>query len=131
MGDETKDDADGIQVNVRIRPLSSSVSDPPSAWKFSSTSLLREDQAHGNKVFDFDHVLGPSTTNAQLHETVSVPLVTRFLQGFNATVFAFGQTGSGKQVRAHIYMYTSCSQPCLATMRPARPNTPHRTGRTP
>jgi kinesin family protein 5 len=46
--------------------------------------------------FAFDHVFPPSTTQVNFYETTGKPVVTSCLAGFNGTVFAYGQTSSGK-----------------------------------
>ena len=46
--------------------------------------------------FAFDRVLGPLATQQQVFEETAKPLVQHVLQGYNATVFAYGATGCGK-----------------------------------
>ncbi|QRW16483.1 kinesin motor domain protein [Rhizoctonia solani] len=48
------------------------------------------------QVFTFDQAHSPGTTQHQLFSTTAAPLVERFVQGFNCTVLAYGQTSSGK-----------------------------------
>ncbi|THU74943.1 hypothetical protein C4D60_Mb04t38710 [Musa balbisiana] len=43
----------------------------------------------------FDHVFGPGCTNADVYRNVS-STIAGVVQGLNATVFAYGSTGSGK-----------------------------------
>ncbi|KAJ8513950.1 hypothetical protein OPV22_004384 [Ensete ventricosum] len=43
----------------------------------------------------FDHVFGPGCTNADVYRNIS-STISGVLQGLNATVFAYGSTGSGK-----------------------------------
>ena len=45
--------------------------------------------------FKFDQVFGPSTRQAEVYAAVE-PLVVAASEGYNATVFAYGCTGSGK-----------------------------------
>ncbi|PHJ22273.1 kinesin motor domain-containing protein [Cystoisospora suis] len=52
--------------------------------------------SNSSKVFRFDGVCPVSTTQQQLFEKHVQPLVDEVLQGFNCTVFAYGQTGTGK-----------------------------------
>lgn len=47
------------------------------------------------KVWEFDEVFDPSTTQEQVYSDVSA-LVTSVLDGYNVCIFAYGQTGSGK-----------------------------------
>lgn len=47
------------------------------------------------KRYCFDHVFGPDSTNADVYKSVC-STITGVIQGLNATVFAYGSTGSGK-----------------------------------
>ncbi|KAI0217349.1 Kinesin- protein 11, partial [Massospora cicadina] len=47
-------------------------------------------------IFRFDHAFGPQTTQGELFETVVSPILDEVLMGFNCTIFAYGQTGTGK-----------------------------------
>ncbi|GAQ77849.1 Kinesin-like protein [Klebsormidium nitens] len=48
------------------------------------------------KQYVFDRALGENATNAMLYNVTVAPLVHGVLRGLNATVFAYGATGSGK-----------------------------------
>lgn len=48
------------------------------------------------KLFTFDGVYYMEDTTQQIYEDICFPLVEGVLQGFNGTVFAYGQTGCGK-----------------------------------
>ncbi|PFH35408.1 kinesin motor domain-containing protein [Besnoitia besnoiti] len=54
--------------------------------------------SNSSKVFRFDGVCPVSTSQQQLFEQHAQPLVDEVLQGFNCTIFAYGQTGTGKTV---------------------------------
>lgn len=43
-----------------------------------------------------DHVFGPEKTNINIFDTVVKPIVKSAVDGFNGTIFAYGQTSSGK-----------------------------------
>lgn len=47
-------------------------------------------------AFAFDHVYDAESTQEEVYERTARPLVDDFVAGYNATVFCFGQTGSGK-----------------------------------
>ena len=49
-------------------------------------------------IFNFrlDHIFDPEKTNNDVFETVVKPIVDAAVNGFNGTVFAYGQTSSGK-----------------------------------
>uniref|UniRef100_A0A8D2NJ24 Kinesin-like protein n=1 Tax=Zosterops lateralis melanops TaxID=1220523 RepID=A0A8D2NJ24_ZOSLA len=48
------------------------------------------------KTFTFDAVYDASSRQADLYDETVRPLIDSVLQGFNGTVFAYGQTGTGK-----------------------------------
>eukprot|EP00043_Microstomoeca_roanoka_P016084 m.162729 g.162729 ORF g.162729 m.162729 type:complete len:129 (+) comp16388_c0_seq53:450-836(+) len=49
-----------------------------------------------SKTFSYDHVFGPEATQLDVYRTLVEPLLDEVLTGFNCTVFAYGQTGTGK-----------------------------------
>lgn len=46
--------------------------------------------------FNFDHVLPQATSQHALYMATAHPLIERFVEGFNCTILAYGQTSSGK-----------------------------------
>jgi hypothetical protein len=46
--------------------------------------------------FTFDQVHGQDSTQHSLFIATTQPLISRFLEGFNCTILAYGQTSSGK-----------------------------------
>lgn len=48
------------------------------------------------KTFTFDAVFSPDSTQADVYNEVARPIVENVLQGYNGTIFAYGQTGTGK-----------------------------------
>lgn len=48
------------------------------------------------KLFTFDGVYYTDSTTQQIYEDICFPLVSGVLDGYNGTVFAYGQTGCGK-----------------------------------
>ena len=49
-----------------------------------------KDQA---KNFAFDYVFGPDTPQSNIYEQTAFSLVNNVLEGYNGTIFAYGQTG--------------------------------------
>lgn len=41
-------------------------------------------------------VFGPSAQQRDLYDQAVIPIVNEVLEGFNCTIFAYGQTGTGK-----------------------------------
>lgn len=57
----------------------------------------RDDPSTDNvKVFTFDAVYDWNSSQQDLYEETVRPLVSSVLDGFNGTIFAYGQTGTGK-----------------------------------
>jgi hypothetical protein len=48
------------------------------------------------QAFAFDQVHPPSTTQHAMFTSTAEPLISRFVEGFNCTILAYGQTSSGK-----------------------------------
>ena len=46
--------------------------------------------------YTFDRVFGPETTQAEIYASAAAPITQAVLQGYNGTIFAYGQTSSGK-----------------------------------
>ena len=44
--------------------------------------------------FQFDRIFGPDSTQSSVFEETATPLVNDVLAGYNATIFAYGQTGN-------------------------------------
>ncbi|KAG5191841.1 kinesin-like protein [Tribonema minus] len=52
--------------------------------------------AYGTHAFTFDRVYGERSTQSEVYESNARDIVDSSLQGYNATIFAYGQTGAGK-----------------------------------
>merc|ERR1712059_61732 len=90
-----------IQVFLRARPLNKSevaakaysIVDIPSHKEV----VVREKiNANHTKNFQFDRVFGPKSQQLDVYKSVVEPLIEEVLMGYNCTVFAYGQTGTGK-----------------------------------
>lgn len=51
------------------------------------------DRTKGLREFCFDNVMDDTCSQAACYQRSAMPLVTDFLNGFNATCLAYGQTG--------------------------------------
>ncbi|KAI9832620.1 MAG: kinesin motor protein cin8 [Phylliscum demangeonii] len=49
-----------------------------------------------NKTYLFDRVFSPAADQSMIYEEVVTPMLDEMLRGFNCTIFAYGQTGTGK-----------------------------------
>ena len=48
------------------------------------------------KTFTFDNVFDRNSTQTAVYNETAKPIVDSVLEGYNGTVFAYGQTGTGK-----------------------------------
>ena len=62
-------------------------------WSLSDNTIKHNEKHH---EFNFDAVLNPSKTQAELYEAAGRKIMNFFCDGYNATIFAYGQSGSGK-----------------------------------
>ncbi|SCU95896.1 LAMI_0F04302g1_1 [Lachancea mirantina] len=79
-----------ISVSVRIKPSYAGCS----SWQLSDDKKTLK---HGDAgEFSFDNVFDTQDDNHEIYETIGRPIVDKLFEGFNATIFAYGMTGSGK-----------------------------------
>ncbi|KAL8089861.1 hypothetical protein AgCh_039355 [Apium graveolens] len=81
-----------INVSVRARPLSSEDA-KSSPWTISGNSIFT---SNNSSKFDFDRIFGEDTKTVEVYESRTKDIVAAAVRGFNGTVFAYGQTNSGK-----------------------------------
>ncbi|KAL6138686.1 hypothetical protein ACLB2K_063965 [Fragaria x ananassa] len=98
-----KDKEVNVQVVLRCRPLSDDEQKSNVQTVVSCNEQKREvtvvhslNNKPVDKVFTFDKVFGPKAQQKSIYEQAVSPIVNEVLDGFNCTVFAYGQTGTGK-----------------------------------
>ncbi|XP_035881702.1 centromere-associated protein E isoform X2 [Phyllostomus discolor] len=86
-----------VAVCVRVRPLNSREEALGEAtqvyWKTGNNTVYQVD---GSKSFNFDRVFHSNETTKNVYEEIAVPIIDSAIQGYNGTIFAYGQTASGK-----------------------------------
>ena len=105
--------AQTVQVGLRVRPLiheETTNGHITQAWEVAAPvvreleldmmALTVNERAecglNRDGSYMFEHLFGPDSTNAQVYEQLAQPIVRTVCQGFNGTLFAYGQTSSGK-----------------------------------
>ncbi|KAG5838975.1 hypothetical protein ANANG_G00229450 [Anguilla anguilla] len=83
-----------IRVLCRFRPLNKA--EIQRGDKFLPKFQEDDTVIVGGKSFAFDHVFPTNTTQEQVYNTCAKQIVTDVLGGYNGTIFAYGQTSSGK-----------------------------------
>lgn len=64
--------------------------------KGTNVDLSMGPNAISNKTYHFDKVFSPAADQAIIFDDVVAPVLGEVLAGFNCTIFAYGQTGTGK-----------------------------------
>ncbi|KAL5716614.1 hypothetical protein ACHQM5_009753 [Ranunculus cassubicifolius] len=92
-----------VQVVLRCRPLNDEEQRQNIPRVISCNEQRREItvlQTIANKQvdrpFSFDKVFGPKAQQRSIYDHAIYPIVNEVLEGFNCTVFAYGQTATGK-----------------------------------
>jgi len=85
---------DNIRVVCRFRPLNSS--EDKAGSKFIIKFPDEQCASVTGKVYVFDKVLKPNVTQEQVYSAAAKNIVKDVLNGYNGTIFAYGQTSSGK-----------------------------------
>ena len=104
LAENTKGEIDNVRVSVRSRPLSESETtdgyasvieiDEVNGQIFISDKHLKHKSSH--RIFRFDTVFGPNSKQLDIYNETARPIVNSVLEGYNGTIFAYGQTGTGK-----------------------------------
>lgn len=96
----TPNSREAVKVAVRLRPFSKNES------KSGYKQIIRIDQPNASAYitnpqgadvqFTYDFAFPEFCTQEEIYESTSAPIVDGVLQGINGTIFAYGQTGTGK-----------------------------------
>ncbi|XP_043369163.1 centromere-associated protein E isoform X3 [Dermochelys coriacea] len=91
-------DEGAVTVCVRMRPLIARENEASGDkvqlhWKSENCTILQVD---GTRTFNYDCVFHSNDSTQQVYEGVAVPIIKSAVQGYNGTIFAYGQTASGK-----------------------------------
>uniref|UniRef100_A0A453RQI1 Kinesin motor domain-containing protein n=1 Tax=Aegilops tauschii subsp. strangulata TaxID=200361 RepID=A0A453RQI1_AEGTS len=90
-----------IMVSVRMRPLNGRESGDSSDWECISptTVMFRStvpDRAMFPTAYTYDRVFGPNCSTRQVYEEGAKEVALSVVNGINSSIFAYGQTSSGK-----------------------------------
>ena len=99
----TSNSDESIKVVFRVRPLNSeeeadrrrivtTAHDDRGAIEIRNPASFSDPP----KVFTFDSVFCPSSSQRQIYDVCASPIVQSVLEGYNGCIFAYGQTGAGK-----------------------------------
>lgn len=91
--------SESVKVMVRVRPLNSKETKRGSKTvvdvdsKFNQINLSKPDSPEISKDFAYDAVFGIDSTQQLVYNEAAFSLVESVLEGYNGTIFAYGQTG--------------------------------------
>lgn len=94
--------SESVKVMVRVRPLNKKEKNRGSKEvvavdsKFNQINLSKPDSPEISKDFAYDAVFGIDSTQQLVYNEGAFSLVESVLEGYNGTIFAYGQTGCGK-----------------------------------
>ncbi|KAG5323987.1 CENPE protein, partial [Acromyrmex heyeri] len=92
--------SDSIKVAIKVRPLIKREKDENLSiqWITNENTIVATDSEFRKRSdgrFEFDHIFDTNANNNNVFNVVR-PIVDAAVNGFNGTVFAYGQTSSGK-----------------------------------
>ncbi|CAH3028289.1 unnamed protein product, partial [Porites evermanni] len=91
---------DNIRVAIRVRPLIKRENDYQSQthWKVDRNIItqISNGKALSNSPYVFDRIFDISNSTQDVYDEFGRPIVLSAMDGFNGTLFAYGQTSSGK-----------------------------------
>ena len=92
----SNNDEENITCYVRCRPLKESELELGANCldisKDQKTIILNNSES----VYTYDKIFPAETDQKTIFSEIGLPLVKKFLSGYNSTIFAYGQTGTGK-----------------------------------
>ena len=88
-GNKTLKSESNLLVGIRVRPLQA---EEDNVVEMADTQVV----VASEKVFNFDLMFGSEVGQETVYRQLVEERVQAVLDGFNATVFAYGQTGTGK-----------------------------------
>lgn len=89
--------ADNIKVIIKVRPLIKRERDAKhtSQWRITNDTIECTNPLNAAR-FSFDQICDETKSTRDLYDKVAEPIVQSAVNGFNGTIFAYGQTSSGK-----------------------------------
>lgn len=89
----------GIRPVIKVMDEKCLIFDPPvdnAVQRFGRSTVGPQGKRSKDQTFAFDRVFDDTTSQGDVYEATTKPLLDSVLDGYNATVFAYGATGCGK-----------------------------------
>lgn len=90
-----------VKVAIRVRPMNglekknNSVNCVEVDKSNNQVNLIKQENNQIN-TFQYDYVYPPNVSQRLVYDEIAFPIVEAVIEGYNGTVFAYGQTGCGK-----------------------------------
>jgi len=97
-----KDKSESVKVVVRCRPLGSKEMEEQREcivnvdMNQDSIAICNPSNIKEIKSFTFDHTYDYRATQELIFSQTALPILESIMEGYNGTIFAYGQTGTGK-----------------------------------
>ena len=92
----SNNDEENITCYVRCRPLKESELELGANCLEISKDQKTITLNNSDSVYTYDKIFPAETDQKTIFTEIGLPLVKKFLSGYNSTIFAYGQTGTGK-----------------------------------
>ncbi|XP_070542706.1 uncharacterized protein [Ptychodera flava] len=88
-----------VKVAIRVRPCISREEGQDNYWQVDDARRISEVDSITKKTqksYYFDRVFSDNESTSVVYDEIALPIVDGAMDGYNGTIFAYGQTSSGK-----------------------------------
>ncbi|CAG9331710.1 unnamed protein product [Blepharisma stoltei] len=90
-----------VKVVVRVRPLlqielNKSCQIVVDSDRAQSQIIIKNPKTSATKIFAYDNIYPQDSSQELIYDETAFPLIEQVIEGYNGTIFAYGQTGCGK-----------------------------------
>lgn len=86
-----------VRVICRVRPTNArEIRENGVVCVKHTDTVVEVENDTGPAKFNFDRIFGSESNQVEVFQEAAGPLIIDVLEGYNATIFAYGQTGTGK-----------------------------------
>lgn len=84
-----------VKVYIRFRPICNEKLEQPIDYESNQNEIQLRKANHQSRNYCFDGLFNDQARQQDLSEVIIDPLIQQVKEGFNCTVLAYGQTGTG------------------------------------
>jgi hypothetical protein len=90
-----QDEIDSVKGSAAFAPIIEARSESVQEGEPAVGKVVLKVSPSKQREFWFDYAFGPATTQDYIYDRLARPVVLDVLRGYNGTIFAYGQTGTG------------------------------------